>query len=63
MHEATKKVKKSTPEELHEAYLLHDTLDDIKLIATNNNLLALIQGLESLKFRLNSGSHPTYRCQ
>lgn len=64
MHEAMKKkVKKSTPEELHDVYLLHDTFDDIELIATDNDLFALIQGFKGLKFRLNSGAHPTYRCQ
>lgn len=42
-------------------HLLHDTLYDIELIATNDDLLALVQSTEGLKLRLDSGAQPAVR--
>lgn len=37
-------------------YLLQDTLDDVKFVSSNDDLLPLVQGPECLEFGLNTRS-------
>ena len=51
-------VSKPTPSPSRETNLLYDTLDDIELVPTDNDLLALIQRTQGLELRLNPGPQP-----